>query len=99
MSLAKRLEQAVRERQATEEQVDEVLRPRMEVWTGREAGGQMLMCYGVPVDNGNYHNTETPPGAMIVQDPVTRSAEGQIGPPARRSAMGGPMDDGPGLIP
>ncbi len=50
MSLAKRLEEAAREGRVTEQQADEVLNRRVELWAGREAGGQMLMFY----DNGKY---------------------------------------------
>ncbi len=61
MSLAKRLEQAAREGRATEEQVEQVLRRRTELWTGREIGGQMLMFYTATVNNGNYQNMKTRP--------------------------------------
>lgn len=46
MSLAKRLEERVREHRLTEEQADEVLRRRAELWAGQQDDGQMLMFCG-----------------------------------------------------
>lgn len=44
MSLAKRLEEAVREGRATEAQADAILEAREALWTGQEADGQRLLA-------------------------------------------------------
>jgi hypothetical protein len=46
MSLAKRLEERVREHRLSEEKADEILRQRAKLWAGQEDDGQMLMFCG-----------------------------------------------------
>jgi hypothetical protein len=48
MSLAKRLEEAVREGGITEAQADRILARRAELWAARGPEGQMLMCFTDP---------------------------------------------------
>lgn len=43
MSLAKRLEEQVREGRMTEDEADKILSDREAIWSGREENGQMLL--------------------------------------------------------
>lgn len=43
ISLAKRLEEAVREERLAEDTADAVLALRVEIWSGRQDNGQMLL--------------------------------------------------------
>lgn len=46
MSLAKRLEEMVREDRLTDNKAEEVLLIRRELWAGQQVDGQMLMVFG-----------------------------------------------------
>ena len=43
MSLAKRLEEQVREGRMTEDEADQILSDRVAMWSGQEEDGQMLL--------------------------------------------------------